>query len=171
MDSQKTGESEGLSDTERGLLRDSVRDLLARHWPAERAVEAAQDTGAIATIWRDLAGQGLAALGGGPTGLREAVLVFEELGRASCPAPLLGALAANLLIGNEQSNSATAFLRDLHDGRAMVALALGAFDGDPGAGGIKLHDGTVSGTVSFVEGAVAATHHLVLADGGVARAW
>ena len=33
-------------------------------------------------------------------GLREIVLVFEELGRASCPAPLLGAVAANLALGD-----------------------------------------------------------------------
>ena len=85
-----------------------MRELLAKRWPADRAVEAALDGAAIAAIWRELAGQGLAALGAGTTGLRETMLVFEELGRASCPAPLLGAVAANLALGREQSNSARA---------------------------------------------------------------
>jgi len=80
-------------------------------------------------LWRDLASQGLAALGAdsAEAGLREILLVFEELGRASCPAPLLGAVAANLAFAGQQSNAMRAMLEDLHHGNAMVALALGAF--------------------------------------------
>ena len=55
-------------------------------------------------------------------------------GRASCPAPLLGAVAANLALAGQQSNAARALLEDLHQGKATIALALGAFDGDPAAG-------------------------------------
>src|SRR4051812_24619273 len=97
----------GLSEAEFDLLRDSVRDFLAKRWPADQAIDRSGDAAAIATLWRDLAGQGLASLGTNPgeTGLREIMLVFEELGRASCPAPLLGAVAANLALAGQQSNA------------------------------------------------------------------
>ncbi len=118
------------------MLRKSVRDLLAARWPAEKAVEQASSTEAIATVWREMARQGLASLGSdkAEVGLRETILVFEELGRASCPAPLLGAVAANIALATQQSNTARALLEDLHQGNAMIALALGAFDGDAAAG-------------------------------------
>ena len=107
-----------------------------------------------------MAGQGLAALGADPAeaGLREIVLVFEELGRASCPAPLLGAVAANLALATQPSNAARALLDDLHQGKAAVALALGAFDGDPAAGQAELRGDALSGKLAFVEGAQTATH-------------
>ena len=81
-----------------------------------------------------MAGQGLTSLGGSPgeAGLREILLVFEELGRASCPAPLLGAVAANLALATQPSNTARALIEDLRQGRAMIAVALGGFDGDAG---------------------------------------
>ena len=78
-------------------------------------------------------------------GLREILLVFEELGRASCPAPLLGAVAANLALAGQQSNATRAMLEDLHQGKAMIALALGAFDGDPAAGQVDMRDDALSG--------------------------
>ena len=55
---------------------------------------------AITKLWFGMAQQGLTTLGADATeaGLSEIVLVFEELGRASCPAPLLGAVAANLAL-------------------------------------------------------------------------
>ena len=147
--------TQGVSEAERSLLRDSVREFLAKRWPAEHAVERSGSLEAIAALWRDLAGQGLAALGfhADGTGLREIVLVFEELGRASCPAPLLGAVAANLALATQQSNTARALLEDLHQGRAAIALALGAFDGDRAAGRVAIEGDTLSGKASFVEGA------------------
>src|SRR5688572_25330350 len=100
MNAPQPQHAEGLSDSERGMLRKSVRDLLARHWPVEGAVERADDTQAIAALSQAMAGQGLAALGAdlAEGGLREIVLLFEELGRASCPAPMLGAVVANLAL-------------------------------------------------------------------------
>jgi acyl-CoA dehydrogenase len=155
-----------MSDAERTLLRKSVRDFLTKRWPADTAVERSGSGEAIASLWRDLAGQGLAALGSNAdgTGLREIVLVFEELGRASCPAPLLGAVAANLALATRQSNTARALLEDLHQGKAAIALALGAFDGDRAAGRVAMRGDTLSGKASFVEGAQTATHLLVFTD-------
>ena len=159
----KAPEIEGVSDAERGLLRDSVRDLLLKRWPADHAVERSGNAEATAALWRDLAGQGLAALGADPSeaGLREILLVFEELGRASCPAPLLGAVGANLALAGQQSNAMRAMIADLHQGKATVALTLGAFDGDAAAGRVETRGDMLSGTIAFVEGAQTATHFVV----------
>ena len=165
MNGPSSHDTDGVSDAERSLLRKSVRDLLANIWPADKVAENSGNAQAIATLWPAMARQGLASLGSnaGEVGLREIVLVFEELGRASCPAPLLGAVAANLALATQHSNAradepgsgrvssarprassdalcartsieSCVLLADLHQGNATVALALGNFDGDPAAG-------------------------------------
>jgi hypothetical protein len=52
-----------LNIAERELLRDSVRGLLARNWPVEKAVVLQTQSGAVEAIWQLIAGQGLATLG------------------------------------------------------------------------------------------------------------
>lgn len=157
---------QALTDSDRALLRKSVRDLLSVRWPAEKAVQQSADRQQLVAIWRALAAQGLAALGsnGAEAGLREVILVFEELGRAACPASLLGAVAANIVLATQQSEAARALLEDIHQGGAIVALALGAFDGDPAAGQAKMQGDRLSGTIAFVEDVQAATHLLVFTD-------
>jgi acyl-CoA dehydrogenase len=166
MNTAKPRDPDGVSDAERSLLRKSVRDLLATAWPAEQAVERSADARAIPTLWAAMARQGLAALGSNSAevGLREIVLVFEELGRAACPAPLIGAVAANLALTTQSSNAARALLDDLHQGNAIIALALGACDGDPSAGRVIVRGDALQGKVSFVEGAQGATHLLIFTD-------
>jgi len=166
MNSTEPQNPEGVSDSERDLLRQSVRDLLASIWPADKAVENCADAQAIAKLWPAMARQGLATLGcdSAEVGLRETLVVFEELGRASCPAPLLGAVAGNLALATQTSNAARALLEDLHQGNASIALGLGAFDGDPAAGGVTVHGDVLQGQLSFVEGAQAATHLLICTD-------
>src|SRR4029077_7904077 len=66
MNASKPHKTEGVSDVERGLLRDSVRELLLKRWPPDHALERSGSSEAIAVLWRDLAGQGLAALGADP---------------------------------------------------------------------------------------------------------
>ncbi|MGR4870292.1 acyl-CoA dehydrogenase [Variovorax sp. LARHSF232] len=156
------------SDEEREMLRESLRRLLERLWPAERAVALATDTQAVASIWHALAEQGVASLGRDPLegGLRETTVVLEELGRAGCPAPLVGAVLANLALSplRNSSQEADALLDALHRGDAAVAFALGSFDGDPRAGGLRWVDGRLQGRVAFAEGVATATHLLVLVD-------
>jgi acyl-CoA dehydrogenase len=157
---------QALSDSDRALLRKSVRDLLSVRWPAEKALQQSADSQQLVAIWRALAEQGLAALGSNTAeaGLRETILVFEELGRAACPAPLLGAVAANIVLARQQSDAARALLEDIHRGEAIVALALGAFDGDLAAGQARMQGGRLSGSISFVEDVQTATHVLVFTD-------
>lgn len=163
MNASEPHTAQQVSDAERGLLRKSVRDLLSDQWPVDRAVENSGNVEAIAALWRSMAGHGLASLGSdaAEVGLREIVLVFEELGRASCPAPLLGAVAANLALLDRRTNAVSALLEDLHQGKAAIAVALGAFDGDPAAGRAEWRGQTLSGKVAFVEGAQTATHILI----------
>ena len=48
MSASKSHQTEGVSDAERRLLRDSVRELLSKRWPSEQAVERSGNAGAIA---------------------------------------------------------------------------------------------------------------------------
>lgn len=172
---QTVPRDEGLSDADRGLLRDSIRDFLGSRWPAAQAVQKADDPEAVSALWREMSTHGLTALGAHPSegGLREIALVFEELGRASCPVPLLGAVAANLGFAPHCASfaPASALLGELRQGKAMVAAAFGAFDGDCAAGRADVagegHSRVLNGRIAFVEGASCATHFLFFTDGPV----
>lgn len=158
------------SDEERLMLQGSLHRLLERFWPADRAVALAADPQAIALIWQALAEQGVTSLGSESLegGLREIFVVLEELGRAACPAPMIGAALANLALSPARSASdeAASLLASLHRGDAAVSFAFGSFDGDPQAGGVHFADGKLNGRIAFVEAAMHATHLLVLAEPG-----
>ena len=158
------------SDEERGMLRDSARKALAQTWPAETAVQLASDPQRVSHQWTTVAEQGLAALGfvAEEGGLREGLIALEELGRAACPVPLLGALLANLLLKTQTGQAGVApLLEQLHSGQAALAFSFGAYDGDANAGSVTFTDGKLSGKLAFVEDMAVATHLLVVADGPV----
>ncbi len=160
-------ENSAIGEEERTLLRDTVRGLLAEQWPVEGAVERANDPAAVNRIWRSLAAQGLTKLGFDPEegGLREILLVFEELGRASCPAPLLGAVMVSLLARQQRVAADLAGLCEvIHAGSGAAAVAFGAFDGDAAAGQVSFAGGAVSGSAAFVENAATATHFVLFVD-------
>ncbi|HMO47394.1 MAG TPA: acyl-CoA dehydrogenase family protein [Rubrivivax sp.] len=143
---------------ERELLRDSLRGWLQQHWPAAGAVERSADGAAAAALWSGLVQQGLATLGSDPAegGLREALLVMEELGRAAAPAPLAGALLANLLLGRLGAQLEP--LAGLHAGEMRLAVALGDAP--------RIDAAQAGGALSPVDGAAHATHLLApLAQG------
>ena len=160
--------ADGLTDADRQLLRDSTRGFLASRWPPETAVELSASAGAIVNLWQDVAAQGLSTLGAdiAQGGLREIILVFEELGRAACPAPLMGAVVANLILAPKRKSSkpAAALLEEIAQGKARVSVAFGPFDGDQAAGSVKLNGAACKGRVGFLEDAACATHLLVLCD-------
>ncbi|MFG2887570.1 acyl-CoA dehydrogenase family protein [Streptomyces sp. NPDC048297] len=104
-------------------LRSAVRELLARHWPGE-ALRTAADAGMTAgadsprldrVLWKALGDAGFFALrlpeadGGVGLGTAEAVLVFEEAGRALVPGPLVAThLAAGAVPGAASGESVVA---------------------------------------------------------------
>ena len=87
-------------------LQEAVRKLCEGRFPMER-VRALADVGGVDRgLWRELADAGVFSLrlteedGGAGLGMAEAVLVFEELGRALVPGPLIWThLAAGLVPG------------------------------------------------------------------------
>ncbi|MEU4033352.1 acyl-CoA dehydrogenase family protein [Streptomyces collinus] len=95
-----------LTEDQRAL-RTWVRRLLERRWDAGALRAAASRPGRLdRDLWRELGAAGLFALrlpeaeGGAGLGLPEVVLVFEEMGRALLPGPVLAThLAAGTVPG------------------------------------------------------------------------
>ncbi|MEU4840222.1 acyl-CoA dehydrogenase family protein [Nocardia testacea] len=84
---------------EQVLLRDTVRDLLNRHYNPESRLEAiGTDLGWSRQVWNQLAELGVLGLsfaekdGGMEAGPVETMLVLEEIGRRLAPEPLLDAV-------------------------------------------------------------------------------
>lgn len=155
------------SDEDRALLRDSVRRALEQTWPNASAVTWAGDPDKVTHQWHALAQQGLSTLGFAREegGLREALIAMEELGRAACPAPLIGALLANLVLKRHVDESAVAsLLARLHGGEAALTLAFGALDGDAQAGAVVFSEGKINGRLALVEDTAVATDLLVVAQ-------
>jgi len=155
---------------ERTMLRDSMRGFLETHWPAAEAIERGRDRDAIVAAWARLVEQGVASLGSDPTegGLREATIVMEELGRAACPAPFLGALLANAAFagGRGSAGPGAVLLDRLHCGAARICWSFAAADPNADAGAIAWSGERVSGTLRFVDAATAATHLVVATTRG-----
>ncbi|MGZ3622674.1 MAG: acyl-CoA dehydrogenase [Ktedonobacteraceae bacterium] len=150
-------------------LRDSARGFLVRYWPSDRALERVDQPDALREIWQRAAAQGWTSLGtdAGDGGLREVLVLLEELGRASCPIPLLDAFVATTALKQSYSSVVHKVLGALEEGTAAISVAFGPEDGDSNAGritGITTLDGTTNftGTVRFVEGLSFATHLLVV---------
>lgn len=160
-------QSQGFSEEDRAAFREGVRRLLAANWPALGALERSADPAALRSIWHDLGALSVPELGGDDSmgGLQEILLVFEELGRAACPAPLLGAVMANMVSARAAQNSA-ADDQGIpgRDGLTPVAVGFGAFDGDPAAGNISISGNRITGSVCFVEGATPGATHLVFSS-------
>ena len=152
-----------LSSEERTLLVDSLRRLLEEGWPVEGGLERAQDSAAMKALSSMLCELGLTSLGAaeGP-GTAESLLVFEELGRAAAPAPLIGAVIANLLLDGSDDEAVQAFVAQVQAGEAVPAVALGAFDGDRSAGSASCEAGRLEASLRFVEDMDVATHLIVL---------
>lgn len=163
---------------ERELLRDAVRGFLAAHWPVAQAVAHTGDRAAVTRLDQGLAGQGLMALGSDPEtgGLRELLIVMEELGRAAAPAHLLGAALVNLALGTSTEAPARDLLTRVQSGEARIAVTFGELDPSPEAAQLEWEDaghsdtapGRLVGTLRFVDGAATATDLVVTTPDGLA---
>ncbi|MET9687410.1 acyl-CoA dehydrogenase family protein [Streptomyces sp. NPDC006514] len=110
-------------------LRAGVRDLLAGRYGRE-ALRASVDTGGTVdrALWRELGEAGFFALrlpeseGGVGLGLPEAVLVFEEAGRALVPGPLVATHLAAGVVPGAAAGTAVVSAFDL-DGPLVSHLA------------------------------------------------
>jgi alkylation response protein AidB-like acyl-CoA dehydrogenase len=154
-----------FSSAERDLLIGSLRQMLQSSWPVEHAVELASDADAVRGVVSELSALSLTELGA-PDGLgvRDTLAIFEELGRASCPVPLVGVFIANRLLHGATDAAIRDLVASVGDGKAVPAVALAGFDGDPAAGSARVAEGRIFGSMAFVEGVGVASHLLVFTD-------
>ncbi|MFF7492422.1 acyl-CoA dehydrogenase family protein [Streptomyces rubiginosohelvolus] len=126
-----------LSDDQRAL-RSGMRDLLGAVFDRDRLRAAVERDGALdPSLWRELGAAGFFALrlpeeaGGVGLGLPEAVLLFEEAGRALLPGPLVAThLAAGLVKGAAEGEAVvTAVAADLPVAHLAEADAVLVVDG------------------------------------------
>jgi alkylation response protein AidB-like acyl-CoA dehydrogenase len=111
------------------LLRDAVRDFLAKEHGPERVRELWQtETGRSRKLWQRLAELGVPGLlvpeacGGMGLGEVEAVLIHEEAGRAALAEPLIAAMAVAVpLLRDAGGELAEAWLPRIAAGEAVVA--------------------------------------------------
>lgn len=113
-----------LTDEQRAL-RDGTRKLLDGRFGRDRLRAAVDEPALDRALWRELGAAGFFALrlpeaaGGVGLGLPEAVLVFEEAGRALLPGPLV---ACELLAGVVDGVAAGERTAGLCDGSAEAVL-------------------------------------------------
>ncbi|QKV96854.1 acyl-CoA/acyl-ACP dehydrogenase [Streptomyces sp. NA02950] len=161
-------------------LRAAVRSLLADRCPPPAVLaQAESDRPYDPAVWQALGAEmGTAGLlvpdklGGQGATAREAAVVMEELGRAVAPVPYLtsAVLAVTALLGCDTDEEAVArLLGGLAEGGTTGALALplssAPGEGTPPATVRAGGDGTLSGEVRGVAGALGAEVLLVPAEG------
>jgi len=153
-------------DLERVMLRDALRALLAANWPPEGAVARGADQAAIASVWAQLALQGMTSVGTDRSegGLREIAIIMEELGRAACPVPMLGTSLANLLFAQCAEPAAQTLLRGLKDGSIRLALALGSFEPAGVGSEHRTREQPRASRLTLVDGGLHATHVLARSE-------
>ena len=149
----------GLSGEQRMLQR-TVRDFLAREYPAEKRREVFDaGVGHDRLLWQGLMELGLGgvlvpeALGGAGLELLEAALISEALGEAAFVGPYLGHLLATLAIargGSDEQNARWLPALAAGERTATVALAETAGAWDPEAWSASLQDGRVHGAKEYV---------------------
>jgi len=153
------------TDEDRAAFRQSLRGFLARQGPQEHAVASGAQVAALRQVVSALSQQGVTALGADPElgGLAEIGLAMQELGRATCRAPVLAPMLLSLLACTYPSlrEPLQPHLNLWHTGDRLLCLALGSEDPDPSSGSVSLDNGTLTGTLSYVQGALASHQMLV----------
>ena len=120
-----------MLSTEQRDMRAALREYLTDTWSPDR-LRAAADSGAFDHgafdhgAWKSLAGFGVFAMalapddGGMGLGRADAVIVFEELGRALVPGPVTAAFLAAGLVPGAADGAAVVSLVDTRDPVALV---------------------------------------------------
>jgi len=162
-----------LSETQQ-LVRDAVRDYLARAVPFDRVREVERSGRHDEQLWAALHEQGWLGLalpeeaGGGGGTCTDLAILLEELSRRAVIVPVMETLAAARVIEHGAAG-AKDILAAILAGKAIVTPALleesDRFDDIKAA----VRDGKLSGEKYFVDYGQVATHHLVAAtrDGDI----
>jgi alkylation response protein AidB-like acyl-CoA dehydrogenase len=157
---------------------ESLRAFLADHLPTDRLRALAETgTGYDEILWRDLAELGLHGLlvperfGGAGLAVLDAALAAEALGHAVAPVPYLGSIVMATLsfINSASEAQQNEYLPMIAVGECRFAVAFPSLAGQTGTSTVHYTDDRLSGRVSGVADAGAATHFLVyLPDGHAA---
>jgi alkylation response protein AidB-like acyl-CoA dehydrogenase len=165
---------------EQQMLRDTVRALCAEHASIESVRKLEDDPiGFSASFWKQLGELGVTGLtipdayGGGGQSALEAMIVYEELGRALAPSPhfVSAVLSAGVIARAGTEAQKRQWLPRIASGEAIVTPAWLEPRGGYGPAGIQLTGSgtgnlTLKGTKRHVLFAKAATRLLVLARTG-----
>jgi alkylation response protein AidB-like acyl-CoA dehydrogenase len=154
---------------------DSLRAFLADHLPMDR-LRALADTGTgyDETLWQSLVELGLHGLlvperfGGAGLGVLDAAVTAEALGHAAAPVPFAGSvvMATLALMNSATEAQQNEYLPLIAAGECRFAVALPGLAGQTGTATVQFSGGRLTGHVTGVADAGAATHVLVyLPDG------
>jgi alkylation response protein AidB-like acyl-CoA dehydrogenase len=150
------------------MVQEAARGFLSANWLASSKASQQSD---LAGIWSGISRQGWTALGSGPdaSSLPFCLTILQEMGRASCPAPLLDAYLTNLVLSQTRDDSGETFrtfLASMHRGEVIPTWIFAATRGEEQTANFFRSDQGVSGRASFVENAQIATHFLFVVDAG-----
>lgn len=166
---------------EQDMLREMVRGLCEHHASSEAIREIEDDErGFPPELWSQLGELGLIGLmlpeayGGAGSSMLDGVVLFEELGRALAPTPLLesAVMSAGAILRAGSDSQRSELLPAIASGETIVAPAWLEPDNSYGPRGVQMRaeadgDGFVlSGTKVLVRFAAAADRLLVLARTG-----
>lgn len=112
-----------LTDDQQAL-GDAVAAFAADRFPRE-ATAVVEDDGPLVdpSSWAELAGMGVFSLVGDGMGVRDAVVVFEQLGRALVPGPLVPTFLAAGLVDGAADGSALVTLCEPQPGATLIEHA------------------------------------------------
>lgn len=99
-------------DDDQLALQEGMRSFVQGRFPLDE-IAAREETGAVIDVerWAELAGMGVFSLRADGMGMREAVLVYEELGRGLVPGPLVSThLAVGLVDGAAEGSTVVGLL-------------------------------------------------------------
>jgi alkylation response protein AidB-like acyl-CoA dehydrogenase len=166
---------------EQEMLRETVRDVLAKHCPLSVVREMEDDpVGYPPELWRQLGELDLIGLllpeefGGAAMSVLEGVVLYEELGRALVPVPHLDSavLCGGVLARAGSASQRARWLTQLAAGDAIVVPAWFEPENSCAPGGVRLRaepDGDgyrLNGTKRHVRFATSADRFLLLARVG-----
>lgn len=157
-------------DETQTLLRDTVREFLAREVPFDRVRECEKKGVADAELWSRLVEHGWlgtpfpAATGGGDGGLVEAGLLVEEIERRAALAPVAEVLACAVTAHRHCGAGGARLVEQVLAGDAIpVPAVLERSDRFEAPGAEVDAEGRLRGEKYFVDYAAFATHHVVAA--------
>ena len=164
----------GLS-LEQRQFDDSLRSFLVDRLPMDRLRALAEPgNGYDEGLWHGLAELGLHGLivperfGGAGLGVLDAAVAAEGLGYAAAPVPFTGAtvMAPLAFMNSATEAQQDEYLPMVAMGDARIAVGFAGLAGQTGAASVTLDGSRLTGTISGVMDAGAATHFLVyLRDG------